>query len=378
MDYLSSKEIAEDAVKAIAARFNAGDSVVDIRPYGRGNINDTFLVTFHGRQLRRAILQRINPTVFPEPVLIMENLRTLLDHVDQSRHRLKAKLRGLKLPQILKTQEGEDFYRDGEGGFWRALSFIDGAQSIDTLENLAQAEALGATLGLFHVLLHDLEIERLHDTLPNFHVTPQYLARYDQIFIRRDAAGRSTAMACCVEFIESRRGEVRVLEDARDRGLIAVRPIHGDPKLNNILFHARSGRPMSLVDFDTVKPGLLHYDIGDCLRSCCNRAGESPSPSATVEFDLKICRAVLKGYFSVADECLAERDYAYLPSAIWLLPFELGLRFLTDYLDGNRYFKVATPEQNLHRALTQFRLVESIERNEIAIRRAIAELSNHG
>jgi Ser/Thr protein kinase RdoA (MazF antagonist) len=142
--------------------------------------------------------------------------------------------------------------------------------------------------------------------------------------------------------------------------------IHGDPKLNNILFDASSGLAVAMIDLDTVKPGLIHYDLGDCLRSCCNRAGEGGAES--VEFDVAICREVLAGYFAAAEQFLTEPDIAYLFDAIRLLPFELGLRFLTDHLAGDRYFHVTEPGQNLRRAQVQFRLVASIERQEKAIR----------
>jgi Ser/Thr protein kinase RdoA (MazF antagonist) len=358
---------------AIATRFDVGGPILDVRPYGRGNINDTFLLTANGERLTKAVLQRVNQSVFSNPALIMQNLRTLLDHVARTGAAGAAQTRGFKLPTILKTRDGDDFYVDRDGGFWRALSFIDNSRSVGVVESLAQAHELGKALGLFHALVGNLQPVCLHDTLPGFHVTPQYLARYDATLARGGRAVNSEELRSCHDFIESRRGGLHVLEDARQRGHLRERPIHGDPKLENVLFDAQSGRAISLIDLDTVKPGLIHYDIGDCLRSCCNLAGESPLPARAVEFDLDICRAVLEAYVSEAGDRLTEYDYAYLYPAIRLLAFELGLRFLTDHLDGNRYFKVAASDHNLHRAVTQFRLVESIERKERAIRRIIED-----
>jgi len=161
------------------------------------------------------------------------------------------------------------------------------------------------------------------------------------------------------------------LEQAKQHGLLPLRVIHGDPKLNNFLFAKHSGRVVSLIDLDTVKPGLVHYDIGDCLRSCCHVEGSDT-------FDPAICAAILKGYLAEAGKFFSVYDYDYLYDAIRLIPFELGLRFYTDYLEGNRYFKVTEPLQNLHRATGQFRLCASILAQESVIKSLIGQLKlNH-
>jgi Ser/Thr protein kinase RdoA (MazF antagonist) len=278
----------------------------------------------------------------------------------------------LRLPAIVPSKTGADYHEDAEGGFWRALSFIQQTCCFEKLVNTTQAEEVGRTLGRFHAQVANLDPQRLHDTLPGFHITPHYLERLAQVMAR--CAPRDTpTLRFCVDFIAAREGQAGVLEEAKQRGLLALRPIHGDPKLNNILFHRQTQRAVSLVDLDTVKPGLIHYDIGDCLRSCCNRTGEDPNAADTVVFDLDIAQAILKPYFQETEGFLTGHDYAYLYDAIRLIPLELGVRFLTDYLEGNRYFKASSPEQNLQRALLQFRLTVSIERNEQAIRQLLAE-----
>ncbi|MEK7206864.1 MAG: phosphotransferase, partial [Pseudomonadota bacterium] len=176
----------------------------------------------------------------------------------------------------------------------------------------------------------------------------------------------------CLQFVETRWNLTRVLETARRDGKLAVRVIHGDTKLNNFLFDITSGKAVSLIDLDTVQPGLIHYDIGDCLRSCANPAGESLADIGTVHFDLDISRAILRQYLAETKGFLTQVDYDYIYDAIHLIPFELGLRFLTDYLEGDSYFKTEWRGQNLHRAMVQFRLTESIERNERAIRSLVA------
>ncbi len=161
----------------------------------------------------------------------------------------------------------------------------------------------------------------------------------------------------------------RALEKARAQGRLRLRPIHGDPKVNNVMLDTATGQAVGMVDLDTVKPGLVHYDIGDCLRSGCNPLGEETEDWEAVRFEPELCRAILAGYLSLARDFLTETDYAYLYDAIRLLAFELGLRFFTDYLAGNVYFKARHPEHNLVRALVQFKLTESIESQAAAIRR---------
>ena len=165
-----------------------------------------------------------------------------------------------------------------------------------------------------------------------------------------------------------------VLEEARAQGRLSLRPIHGDPKVNNVLLDTATGQAVALVDLDTVKPGLVHYDIGDCLRSGCNPWGEETEHWEAVRFDPDLGRALLQGYLARARDFLTDHDYHYLFDAIRLIAFELGLRFFTDYLAGNVYFKARRPEHNLARALVQFKLTESIEAQETAIRAFIRDL----
>jgi Ser/Thr protein kinase RdoA (MazF antagonist) len=167
-----------------------------------------------------------------------------------------------------------------------------------------------------------------------------------------------------------------VLEAALARGELQHRPIHGDPKINNVMIDETSGKAIGLIDLDTVKPGLIHYDIGDCIRSCCNAAGEETTDLESVGFDLNLCEAMLEGYINVARGFLSEWDLHYLPDCIRLIPLELGLRFLTDHLEGNVYFKTDRPSHNLQRAAVQFKLVQDIENQMPALQRLIQRLSD--
>jgi len=361
---MDSSEIAD----RIARQFVGEDDHLSVEPLGDGLINDTFLVAAEQPSEARFVLQRINRRVFPEPRLIMENLRVLLHHV-RERQAGTSNVHDLRFPEIRPTRAGIGFWIDDEGDFWRALSFIPDTRSQNTLQDSAQAEQVGYALGRFHALTSDLDPGSLHDTLPGFHIAPQYLARFDRVLADSVEGPQSTALGFALDFVDARRSVFAVLEEAK----LPLRVIHGDPKLNNVLFDMQSGRAASLIDLDTVKPGLVHYDLGDCLRSCCNRSGEAADDGSRVAFDLDICRAILRAYFAETGAILTPVERRYLYDAIRLLPLELGLRFLTDHLEGDRYFKVERPGQNLQRALVQFRLVESVEVQEEAIRHLIDE-----
>lgn len=359
---------------AAAEQFAAWRRILKVRAHGRGRIHDTFLVTLENGGENHFILQRLNTRVFPRPELVMGNLITCTEHL---RRRLAGVSLGpgrrFEVPRVLTTADGAHHWLDPGGSCWRGLSLVEQAQSFEVIQDLGHARETGYALGLFHALLSDLDPESLADTLPGFHEIPGYLAHFDRVLAGHRTAPPAAA-AYCLRLIGRRRAGARVLEEARTQGRLRLRAIHGDPKVNNVMVDRESRRAVGLVDLDTVKPGLIHYDIGDCLRSGCNTQGEEGGPGQTVRFDPEICRAILAGYLSQAAGILTGNDYAYLYEAIRLLAFELGLRFFTDYLEGNVYFKVRHREENLARALAQFRLMESIESQEQTIRAIIHDL----
>ena len=343
--------------------------IANVQSFGSGNINDTFLVSWQEIEAKSFILQRINTNVFSEPKLVMQNMRIYADHV---RDRLKKEPldRRWEVPQILLTEQGLDYWQTENGEFWRSLSFIAGSQSFDAIASTTQAQEVGYALGTFHHLVSDLVPERLADTLEGFHITPRYLRQYEEVVAKHEAK-RSPELNYCLQFVDDRKGLAHILEDAKAAGKLRSRIMHGDPKVNNILFDKQTQLAVSMIDLDTVKSGLVHYDIGDCLRSGCNLAGEETEQWESVGFETELCQGILQGYLSMARSFLTEYDYVYIYDAIRIITFELGLRFLTDYLAGNIYFHVKYPEHNLLRSLVQFRLVESIETQESIINKII-------
>jgi Ser/Thr protein kinase RdoA (MazF antagonist) len=356
-----------------AGWFVAGTDVVRLETLGRGLINDTYLVT---TTTRRFVLQRINTHVFPDPVAVMANMRRVTDHVSQLGG--GTGIPRWQLPSVIPTLTGADVHCDEKGKYWRAISYIENTRGLDSVRNPVHATEVGRVLGRFHVLSSEIPPETLHDTLPGFHETPGYLKNLDAAVAACDRSRLSPdTVPKALEYVESRRDTANVLEAGRLRGDLRLRVIHGDPKLDNVLFDIGSDDAVSLIDLDTVKPGLIHYDIGDCLRSCCNMA-DKENGERQAAFDLDCCRAILRGYLAETRETLSPADQAYLYDAIRLLPFELGLRFLTDHLVGDVYFKVDWAGQNLSRALSQFQLARSVEAQADAIRRMLDQALNDG
>ena len=376
------------SLEVIAGRFHPPEQIHAIDALGSGNVNDTFLVRLAGVSGPEAfVMQRVNTQVFTKPELVMNNLLALGQHVQRRMSAGLPELNGRRweVPRVLPPRSDQGHWVEYEGQFWRSISYIGAAITHDVVTDPAHAREVGYGLGMFHHLISDLPVESLADTLEGFHVTPAYLNRYDHVLSRWSALGGAeghsadpcqdaklrNALACVAE---GRHG-ADVLEAACAHGELQRRPIHGDPKINNVMLDERSGKAVGLIDLDTVKPGLVHYDIGDCLRSCCNPAGEEVTDLSLVRFDLNLCRSILEGYFSVARAFLSPSDLAYLPACIRLIPFELGLRFLTDHLEGDRYFKVNRPGHNLDRALVQFALMRSIECQASAIESLVVELT---
>jgi hypothetical protein len=364
----------EDLIRT-AEEFRLEGRVLDVQQYGSGRINDTFIVTVESGGEEKVILQRINKYVFPHPDWIMLNMRAVIDHITKRIAYDQQSVPGSvwKIPGIFSAQDGKDYFLDVHGSFWRALTFIN-AHAGDSITGISHAKEIGFGLGRFHSLLSDLDNEELYDTLEGFHITPLYIHSYDKTRAAHRLSEDSGEIQYCKGFIHDRREWASVLEDAKKTGQLQVRPIHGDPKSENIMIDDKTGRAIGMIDLDTVKPGLVHYDIGDCLRSCCNAAGEEVGSLEEVFFRTDYCRAVLEGYINSAGSVLTGNDFQFMYDAIRLIPFELGLRFFTDYIKGNIYFKVRKPEDNLKRALMQFRLTESIEQQEQSIRLIIDDL----
>ncbi len=342
-----------DSAILAAHNFIERDSVFEIEDLGEGNINDTYLVRCGDRSF---VLQRINGLVFPRPEWVVENFRVVTSHLAKRPPEACPQWRDI---QLHPTASGRSFFQDAEGSIWRAQSYLDGMETFSAISSFEQAVQIGLALGRFHRFLADLPSSALHDTLPGFHVLATYLAHFDRVKDCR-LVPDSPGLRYGLETVARYRSRMDGLRQAEKKGLLVSRIIHGDPKTDNILFDRKTGKAVCLIDLDTVRPGLLLYDIGDCLRSCCNPAGEKGENPEAVSFRIDLAREILNGYYSGVGQFVTARDKEYIHAAVCLLCFELGLRFLTDYINGNRYFRTQKPDENLHRGLRQFYLLETV------------------
>ena len=357
---------------AIAEAFHGCGCVQAVEPLGHGNVNDTYLVQAVDGL---TVLQRMNTQVFSQPQLVMQNLQVLGEHIERKLQSAAAhpllEQRRWQLPRLVCTkEEGKAWHCCPAGDVWRTITYVPDSSCTDVVEGAAQARELGIGLGLFHLLISDLPTTDLADTLEGFHIMPGYLKAYHRALVNTDRQP-SAGSDHCMAFIRERESLCDRLEQAKANGELPLRPIHGDPKINNVLLDRHTGEAVALIDLDTVKPGLVHYDIGDCLRSCCNRLGEETDQIDAVHFDLHLADAVLEGYLGVAGRFLSEAELRYIPDAAQVISFELGLRFFSDYLAGNTYFKANHPDHNLQRALVQFQLTASIEAQMPALRHLV-------
>lgn len=361
----------------LANEFDVSGQLVSVEPTGSGNVNDTYLAIFRTTFSEfRFILQRLNTHVFSSPEAVMHNMKTITEHVHKRlNNEIEQADRIWQLPRIIPTKTGSDYILHDDGECWRAISLIASATAYEEIQNPEHAHEAGYVLGQFQRLISDLPAEQLKDTLPGFHITPSYLDQLDKALATNDGQARlksSSAAKQVYNFINERRKWASVLEDAKAADKLPLRPIHGDPKIANIMIDDATGKGTCIIDLDTVKPGLVHYDFGDCLRSCCNPSGEDAQNLSKVIFDTDLCEAIVTGYMSFAKDFLTDVDREYLYDSIRLITFELGLRFFADYIAGDRYFKIRHEGQNLNRARVQLKLCESIETRESIIRKILA------
>ncbi|WP_242518207.1 MULTISPECIES: phosphotransferase enzyme family protein [Thiorhodovibrio] len=353
----------------MAVQFPVCQQIQAVNPLGNGLINATFAVQARGGHF---VLQRINSAVFPNPPLIMANLARL-QHAA-----MESGLSAPRLPRLFQPGNGSLCARDRDGHYWRLMERIEHGVPLTRVENPAQAASIGRVLGVFHRFGADLAVTDFHITLPQSHDTLGYRSALDAALAAApDFAPGGDAVAAgldaipgldaLIDQVRARDPVLGCLRDARDAGLIHNTLVHGDPKRDNVLFDAEGRQALCLIDLDTVQPGLILHDIGDCLRSCCNPAGESSRPGQ-VSFDAHLAAALLRGYAEAAPGLLRKSEIELLFDAVRLIPLELSIRFLVDHLRGDRYFRVRYRGENLEKAKAQLALVADIERQEKQLR----------
>lgn len=352
-------------LRAVFSHFEIGGDFIAAARIESGHINDTFAVTIDkGGHWMRYVIQRINHKVFKNPVALMDNIRRVTEHQQlKLKGHQDASRRSLILIPAL---DGDIHHQDEDGNFWRCYHFIEKAQTYDITEAPEQAFQAARTFGQFQKDLADLPGERLHETIPDFHNTPVRFKNLQRA-IEVDACNRAVMVKNEIEFAQAREAMTRKLLELAASEDIPERITHNDTKLNNVMLDDETGQGICVIDLDTVMPGLVLYDFGDLVRTCTNPAAEDERDLSEVRMQMHMFEALVKGYLSTAGDFLTATEKSHLAFSGKLITFETGLRFLTDYLEGDVYFKTHRQGHNLDRCRTQFKLVTSIEEQEAAM-----------
>ncbi len=361
-------------LRAVGAAFQIPGAFQDARPYGNGHINDTYVAEYTqaGRKVRY-IHQRINDRIFKQPAVIMDNIQRVTAHLRRklaARHAPDMDRRALTL---VPTRDDKPAYIDPEGKFWRTYVFIEEATSHDVITDPRQARQAAAAFGAFQEMLRDMPGPRLAETIPLFHHTPSRFAALEKA-IAADSHGRASACRAEIDFCLARKAITGELIRLQESGLIPERVTHNDTKINNVMLDNATGEGVCVIDLDTVMPGLALYDFGDMVRTCTSPAAEDEKDLSKVVMRMPVFRELVEGYLSAAGSFLTPAERENLPFSGKLITFEIGIRFLTDYLSGDVYFKTHRPGHNLDRCRTQFALVASIETQEKEMARLVERL----
>lgn len=335
--------------------------VAGFKPFGNGHINDTFSVECieaDGSAVKY-ILQRINHEVFKKPYEVMENVVNITDY-------LKRKIiaeggdPNRETVSFLPMPDGSYCYRDAIGSYWRSYRFIEDAVSFEQVERAEDFYQSAVAFGHFQKLLSNFHAEKLHETIKDFHNTPVRYAAFEKA-AADDVCGRAGGVREEIAFIRRRKAELSVLMDLLRDGKLPLRVTHNDTKLNNVLFDKKTRRAVCVIDLDTVMPGLSLNDFGDSVRFGASTADEDEKDLSKVGLDLDLFELYTKGYLDGCDGSLTETEKEMMPMGAKLITLECGMRFLTDYLQGDTYFKIHREGHNLDRCRAQFKLAADME-----------------
>ncbi|MDL2317491.1 aminoglycoside phosphotransferase family protein [Eubacteriales bacterium OttesenSCG-928-A19] len=348
-------------IKHVLNRFAFEGAFVDVQELHSGNINSTYRLwyrTADGRTNQYA-LQHINSYVFKDPEAVMHNMALVCGHLRDSYQRA-----GLdpsrRMIELIPVVDDGVLCRDGEGGFWRAYHYIDGATAYDRVERPEQFFEAGRGFGEFQRMLVDFPATNLKETIPNFHNTPKrfyaFVASLDQ-----DRAGRVAGLEREIDFIFDRRRMMGEIVARLASHELPLRVTHNDTKINNVMIDDETGKALCVIDLDTVMPGCVLYDFGDGIRFGASTAAEDEPDTSKIALDMDLFTQFTRGFLSEVKGFLTENELRLLPLGVKVMTCELMMRFLTDYIDGDLYFKVKSPKHNLVRARAQMRLLEDME-----------------
>jgi Ser/Thr protein kinase RdoA (MazF antagonist) len=346
--------------KELMSHFLVQGEVTYVEGYGNGHINTTLHVTVDDNgALREFILQKININVFKNPRRLMKNYVGVTSFL-----RKKARESGgdpdREALNVIMTKEDKSFYMTDDGECWRLILFVTDSVSYDMVENEEQFYDTGYAFGKFQRNLPDYPADSLYETIPNFHNTPDRLRLLKEA-IEADACDRVREVEPEIAFALEREEFAKTLERAHAEGRLPLKVTHNDTKLNNILFDKKSGKPICVVDLDTIMPGYSVTDFGDAVRSGANTAAEDERDTSKTTFSLSLYETFTRGFIEGAGNGLTKGELELMPTGAVMMAYELGLRFLTDYLEGDTYFRTRRKGQNLDRARNQFKLAADME-----------------
>ncbi len=354
---------AEQALGEVLAAYDFGGGVDSAARFGEGHINDTFRLevrTADGGG-RRVILQRLSPAAFKEPDKVMENIVNVTEYLGREIEKLGGDPSWETLT-VLRARDGRPCVTDSQGGVWRAFPFVEGTVCFQSAETPELFAASGRAFGRFQRLLRDYPAETLHETIPRFHDTENRLRNLKDA-VAADPLGRAGGCRADIEFMLAREKDCSVALRAQRDGVLPLRVTHNDTKLNNVLMDEKTGQALCVIDLDTVMPGLSINDFGDSIRFGANHSAEDEPDLSKVNLDVGLFEVYTAAFLEGAGDALTEMEIRYLPWGAKLMTLECGIRFLTDYLEGDGYFHISRPGQNLDRARTQCKLVADMEKH---------------
>lgn len=358
------KPVSPEHLRYVGAQFQVGGKLLDTEPYGSGHINDTFKVIYEWNGSTRAYIhQRINQHVFPHVEHLMENIDRVTAHLRTKLEKMPGKDIERCCLQVIPCRSGKRFYRDDEGEAWRTYNFVPGTRTYDVVKSPQMAFEAARAFGEFQKLLEDFPEPALHETIPYFHDTPVRLKNFENA-VALDSFGRVKNAQAEIDFVRKRAPLAELLLQLHHQGEFPLRVTHNDTKLNNVLLDEDSGDGICIVDLETVMPGLSLYDLGDLIRTASHQAAEDERDLSRVHVDPTLFEALVQGYLSMAGSFLKEAEKEHLLTSGKLITLETGMRFLTDYLEGDHYFKTHREQHNLDRCRTQFALIRSMEQQE--------------
>lgn len=354
-------ELNNQKITEIANHFEFQGDLVEIKRWGNGHINDTFLLIYQIGKMGRlkAILQKMNKVVFPKPIEVMENVMG----VTQFLYKKIEEAGGDPMREtlnVIPAIDGRPYYQDEDGEYWRAYIYISDARSFDVPETLEDFYESAYAFGKFQSMLSDYPAETLHETIEKFHDTRNRFANFKKA-LDADVMGRAAEVQEEIQFVLDREADASVFVDMIEKKELPLRVTHNDTKLNNIMLDNVTRKGICVVDLDTVMPGLAMYDFGDSIRSGASTGAEDEKDLSKISCDMELFEVYTKGFLEGCGHKLTEKEVELFPMGAKLMTYECGMRFLTDYLEGDVYYKIHRPEHNLDRARTQFKLVADME-----------------